>query len=104
MSVEKPSGLQKNIEVKDKLLMTAGITKLSPRVTNAMNLPLLPPSDPQFQTILKDIVEGVRYIFQTSNRFTFTITGPTCMAFETAVCNILEPDDKIMVAIHGVSL
>ena len=102
MSIEKPSGLQKNVEVNDKLLMTAGITKLSTRVANAMNLPLLPPSDPQFQQILKDIVEGIRYIFQTSNRFTFAISGPTYLAFETAVCNILESEDKIMVAIHGV--
>ncbi len=38
---------------------------------------------------------------QTQNQYSFAMTGPTSLAFETAVCNTLEAEDKIMVMVDG---
>ena len=103
MSIEKPTDLLKKLVVTERTLMTAGITKLDQRLRSAMTLPLLPPNDPQFHRILKDIVEGIRYVFQTTNRYSFAINGPISLAFETAISNLLDEGQIIMVVIHGVS-
>ncbi len=50
---------------------------------------------------LKEIVQGIRYVMQTQNQYSFAMTGPTSLAFETAVCNTLEAEDKIMVMVDG---
>ncbi|CAG2102546.1 unnamed protein product [Medioppia subpectinata] len=97
----KPKSLLTKLDVPTKYLFSAGITNMSTRVKAAMILPLLSQSDPQFQQILKDITEGIRYIFQTSNRHSFAISGPNCLAFETAISNLTETDDKILLMEHG---
>ncbi|XP_054153798.1 alanine--glyoxylate aminotransferase-like [Oppia nitens] len=102
MSVEKPDCLQNKFEVQKKLLMSAGMANMSARVRAAMICPLLPHSDPQLHRILTEIADGIRYTFQTNNRHTFAISGPACLAFETAISNLLEPGSKILVVVHGV--
>ena len=52
--------------------------------------------------LLENIKKGVRYVFQTQNKYTFCITGSGHTGMEAAITNILDEGDVFMVAVHGV--
>ena len=51
---------------------------------------------------MSEIKEGIRYIFQTRNEYTFAISGSGHTGMESAICNILEPGDTFVCAVSGI--
>lgn len=51
---------------------------------------------------MEDVKKGIQYAFQTTNRMTFAISGTGHCAMETAICNLLEPEDIFLVASSGI--
>nr|XP_027204239.1 serine--pyruvate aminotransferase, mitochondrial-like [Dermatophagoides pteronyssinus] len=85
----------------EKLLMIPGPTNLNPNVLQSLSKPLLSHTDPQFYELLDQIQNGIRYLFQTNNPYTFAITGSATIAMETAICNLLLPGQTLLSLVHG---
>lgn len=73
-------------------LLTPGPTPLPPQVSEAMARPIIHHRTPQFQAILKEAGEGLKYIFQTAQDV-FILTSSGTGAMEAAVANLLSPND-----------
>ncbi len=73
-----------------------------PRVLRALSTPLLGHLDPIFLALMDDIQAGLRFIFQTKNRFTIAISGTGSAGMEASIVNIVEPGDAVIVGINGM--
>ncbi len=76
-------------------LLTPGPTPLPPQVLEAMARPIIHHRTPQFQEILKEASEGLKYVFQTKNDV-FILASSGTGAMEAAVVNLLSPDDTAL--------
>ncbi len=81
-------------------LLTPGPTPVPPEVLKAMARPIIHHRTPQFQAILKEVEEGLKYIFQTKNDVLIFASSGTG-AMEGAVASLLSPGDKAIVVRGG---
>ena len=51
--------------------------------------------------LLAEIQDGIRYLFQTNNQYTFALTGSGTCAMEAAICNLLLPGQKLISLVNG---
>jgi len=85
--------------MKKNYLLTPGPTPLPPQITEALSRPIIHHRTPQFQAILKEAKEGLKYVFNTQNDvFIFASSGTGAM--EAAVANFLSPDD-LAITVEG---
>jgi (S)-ureidoglycine-glyoxylate aminotransferase len=84
-----------------RLMMGPGPVNVSPRVLNAMSMPLLGQFDPAFTDYMNEVMALYRQIFQTANQWTFLIDGTARAGIETALISILEPGDIVLVPVFG---
>lgn len=76
-------------------LLTPGPTSLPPEVYQALARPIIHHRTPQFQAVLKEATEGLKYVFQTRNDvFIFASSGTGAM--EAAVANLLSQADTAL--------
>ena len=81
-------------------LFTPGPTQLLPQVQTAMAQPLLHHRTDEFRAIFKEVLEGLRYLYNTENDvLLFTSSGSGAM--EGAVVNLLSPGDQVLVVSAG---
>jgi len=85
-----------------RLLLGPGPSMVHPRVLRALSTPLLGHLDPTFLALMDDIQAGLRFIFQTKNRFTIAISGTGSAGMEASIVNIIEPGDAVIVGINGM--
>jgi alanine-glyoxylate transaminase/serine-glyoxylate transaminase/serine-pyruvate transaminase len=85
-----------------RILLGPGPSDVDPRVLTAMATPLLGHLDPEFLTVMDDIQASLRSIFQTQNKLTIPISGTGSAGMETALVNLVEPGDTILVCVNGV--
>lgn len=81
-------------------LLTPGPTPLPPQVSEAMARPIIHHRTPQFQAVLKEATEGLKYVFQTKNDV-FILASSGTGAMEAAVVNLLSPGDTALVVQGG---
>ena len=84
-----------------RVLLGPGPSNVHPRVFQAMISPILGYLDPDFLLAMDETMARLRYLFQTENQFSITLPGTGMAAMEAAVCNVVEPGDKVIVGIHG---
>ena len=77
-------------------LLTPGPTPLPPQVCEAMSRPIIHHRTPQFQALLKEANEGLKYAFQTQNDV-FILASSGTGAMEAAVANLLSAGDTALV-------
>ncbi|MBI4335781.1 MAG: alanine--glyoxylate aminotransferase family protein [Candidatus Omnitrophica bacterium] len=81
-------------------LLTPGPTPVPPEALLAMARPIIHHRTPQFQQVMKEVQEGLRYAFQTKGEvLIFTSSGTGAM--EGAVSNLLSPGDKAITVQGG---
>lgn len=81
-------------------LLTPGPTPVPPEALEAMARPIIHHRTPQFQAILKEAEENLKYVFQTKNDvLIFSASGTGAM--EGAVNNLLSLGDKALVVRAG---
>ena len=81
-------------------LFTPGPTQLLPAVQTAMAQPILHHRTDEFRDIFKEVLDGLRYIYNTQNDvLCFTSSGSGAM--EGAVVNLLSPGAKALVVSAG---
>ncbi|OGX32234.1 MAG: class V aminotransferase [Omnitrophica WOR_2 bacterium RIFCSPLOWO2_12_FULL_46_30] len=81
-------------------LLTPGPTPLPPQVCEALARPIIHHRTPQFQAILKEAVEGLKYVFQTKSDV-FILSSSGTGAMEAAVANLLSPGDTAITVEGG---
>ena len=85
---------------KEILLLTPGPTPLPRDVREAMARPIIHHRTAVYQEIFKEVVGGLKDVFQTQNDlFVFTSSGTGAM--EVSVANFLSPGDKALVIVGG---
>lgn len=85
-----------------RVLLGPGPSPVEDRVLEAMAAPVLGHLDPLFLRCMDDIQEMLRYVFETDNRVTIPISATGSAGMEAALVNVIEPDDEVVVCIHGV--
>lgn len=81
-------------------LLTPGPTPLPIEVCLSQARPIIHHRTPQFQAILKEAAEGLKYVFQTKNDV-FILTSSGTGAMEAAVVNLLSAKDTAVTVEGG---
>ncbi len=77
-----------------------GPTPLPDRVLRAMDTPMIDHRGPEFATLAKRCLEGIKTIFKTTNPvIIYTATGTG--AWEGALVNTLSPGDRVLIVETG---
>jgi alanine-glyoxylate transaminase / serine-glyoxylate transaminase / serine-pyruvate transaminase len=84
-----------------RLLLGPGPSLVHPRVLRALATPLVGHLDPQFIAIMEEVQQLLRYVFQTENQLTVPVSGTGSAGMEAALCNFIEPGDRVLVAVKG---
>jgi len=92
----------RELRTPSRILMGPGPSDVDPRLLRAMATPLIGHLDPEFIVIMDETKELLRYLFQTENELTIPISGTGSAGMETCFCNLLEPDDEVIVCVNGV--
>jgi alanine-glyoxylate transaminase / serine-glyoxylate transaminase / serine-pyruvate transaminase len=84
-----------------RILLGPGPSMAHPRVLEAMSQPLVGHLDPYFLKVMDQVQEMLRYVFQTRNPLTLVVPGTGTSAMETAVANMVEAGDEVLVCANG---
>tara|TARA_B100001123_G_C15339638_1_gene1034271 strand:+ start:1364 stop:2452 length:1089 start_codon:yes stop_codon:yes gene_type:complete len=66
-----------------------------------MSTPVIGHMDPMFVSDLGNTSELLRHVFGTKNRATFAVSGTGFSGMETALVNVIEPGDTVIVGVSG---
>jgi aspartate aminotransferase-like enzyme len=81
-------------------LLAPGPVNLHPEVRKALALPMIHHRTPEFDVILKRVLEGVRQVFQTKEDvYLLSCTGSGGM--EALLVNVISPGDKVLAIVSG---
>ena len=81
-------------------LQIPGPTNVPDRVLRAIDRPTIDHRGPEFQKLGKEVLEGIKRIFQTRNPVIIYPASGTG-AWEAALVNTLSPGDKVLMAETG---
>ena len=84
-----------------RILLGPGPSMVHPRVLRSMATPLVGHLDPEFLVLMSEVQSLLRYVFQTSNELTIPVSGTGSAGMEAALCNFIEPGDRVLIAING---
>ena len=90
-----------DLNITPRILLGPGPSMVSPRVLNAMSSPTIGHLDPEFLTLMKEVQDLLRFVFQTENELTVPISGTGSAGMEAALSNFIEPGDNVLVAVLG---
>jgi alanine-glyoxylate transaminase/serine-glyoxylate transaminase/serine-pyruvate transaminase len=82
--------------------MGPGPSDVHPRVLQALSKPTVGHLDPYYLSLMNELQQMLREIFQTRNPLTLAISGTGSAGMETTLVNLLEPGDSILVCVNGV--
>jgi alanine-glyoxylate transaminase/serine-glyoxylate transaminase/serine-pyruvate transaminase len=85
----------------ERTLMGPGPSDVHPRVYRAMMAPVVGYLDDSYVDVMDDVQRGLRYLFRTDNEHTFAVTGTGSAAMETALGNLVEPGETVLVPDNG---
>ena len=81
-------------------LLTPGPTPIPPRVLETMARPIIHHRTPEFQKVIQEVEEDLKYVYQTKNEvLIFAASGTGAM--EGSITNLLSPGDKALVVRGG---
>jgi len=86
--------------MRKNILLTPGPTPLPPQVLEAMARPIIHHRTPQFQAVIKEASDGLKYVYQTANDV-FMLASSGTGAMEAAVINLLSPGDTALTVQAG---
>jgi alanine-glyoxylate transaminase / serine-glyoxylate transaminase / serine-pyruvate transaminase len=86
----------------DRLLLGPGPSPVHPDVLAAQARGMVGHLDPWFLEVTDQIAAMLRQVFRTDNRLTYAVSGTGSAGMETAVVNIVEPGDTVIVGVNGV--
>jgi alanine-glyoxylate transaminase/serine-glyoxylate transaminase/serine-pyruvate transaminase len=90
------------VNVPQRVLMGPGPSDVPARVLSAMARPTIGHLDPVFLKLMDQVREDLRFVFRTRNELTMAMSGTGSAGMETVLANLVEPGDRVVVAINGV--
>ena len=84
-----------------RILMGPGPSDCDPRVLRAMSQALVSHLDPVFIEVMNDVQAGLQAVFDTDSPLTIPISGTGTAGMETAMVNMIEPGDSVLVCTAG---
>lgn len=84
-----------------RLLMGPGPINVDPRVLRAMSMPMLGQFDPAFTAYMNEVMELLRRLYATGNRWALLVDGTARAAIEAVLTSIVEPGDRALVPVSG---
>ena len=81
--------------------MGPGPSDVCDRVLEAMARPTIGHLDPIFIKMMDETKQLLQYAFQTKNELTFAVSAPGMAGMECCFANLVEPDDKVIIAKNG---
>lgn len=102
LTILPPASLSVPLSVPQKLLLGAGPGNCPPRILHAGSQPLLGLLDADMVRIMDETKAGLQYAFQTQNEVTLAVSGTGHAAMETALMNIVEPGETVLVLQNGL--
>ncbi|MBM3333362.1 alanine--glyoxylate aminotransferase family protein [Candidatus Sumerlaeota bacterium] len=85
----------------ERILMGPGPSNVPPRVLRALSAPCIGHLDPYFLSLMDEIQDLLRFVFQTTNPLTIAISGTGSAGMETCFVNLVEPGDEVVVCVNG---
>ncbi len=85
----------------ERSLFGPGPTPVHPRVMRAMAAPVLGHLDPDFQQIMAEVSDLLRYVFGTTNPVTFPVPATGTGGMEAALVNAIAPGDPVVIGVNG---
>lgn len=79
--------------MKKKYLLAPGPTPVPPEVLSVMSEPIIHHRSPEFAAIMKDVLEGLKWLFQT-RKTVMALSASGTGGMEAAVSNFFSPGDK----------
>ncbi|MFA9430470.1 alanine--glyoxylate aminotransferase family protein [Egicoccus sp. AB-alg2] len=86
----------------ERLLLGPGPSPVHPRVLEAQGRGTVGHLDPFAFEVAEQIAGMLRTVFRTRNPLTHAVSGTGSAAMETAVLNLVEPGDTVVVGVNGV--
>src|SRR5688500_16386781 len=90
------------IDIPQRILLGPGPSDVPPRVLEALSRPTIGHLDPVFLKVMDDVRTRLREVFRTKNEMTLAVSGTGSAGMETVFVNLIEPGDKVLVAVNGV--
>ena len=84
-----------------RILLGPGPSMADPRVLRAMATPLVGQFDPEFTRVMNEVMDLLRFVFQTANAHAFPVSGTGRAGLEAALASLLEPGDRVVVGECG---
>ena len=85
-----------------RLLLGPGPSNVNSRVMRALAAPVVGHLDPDFVRLMDDLKRLLRGVFRTANEITFPVSGTGSAGMETALMNLLEDGDEVVIGVNGV--
>lgn len=89
------------VQPPERLLMGPGPSNPHPAVLRDASAPVLGHLDPAYLTVLGETAAMLRLVFGTDNALTLAVPGTGFSGMEAALCNLLEPGDRLLVGAAG---
>ncbi len=86
----------------ERHLFGPGPTNVPASILNALAAPTIGHLDPEFLAVMDSVSQRLRYCYQTENPLTFVMSAPGTIGMEASLVNLIEPGDKVVIAINGV--
>ena len=86
--------------MKRNLLLTPGPTQIPPEICAALGRPIIHHRTPQFQSNLREAIEGLRYVLQTENEV-YLLASSGTGGMEATVANLLSTGDRAITVDGG---
>lgn len=90
------------ITIPQRVLLGPGPSDVPSRVLQAMAQPTIGHLDPVFLQLMDEIRVGLKKVFRTENEMTLAVSGTGSAGMETALVNLIEPGDRVLVGVNGV--
>lgn len=92
----------KELNVPSRVLMGPGPSDVHPRVLQAMATPMIGHMDSEFMKVMDEVMQLMRYVFETDNELTVSMSGTGSAGMETVFVNLLDPGDEVIVGVNGL--
>ena len=88
-------------QVPPRILLGPGPSMASQRVLQAMMAPMIGYLDPDFLSIIDEVSELLRRVFQTDEAVTLALSGTGSAGMEAGLTSLLEPDETVVMCVYG---
>ena len=100
--MNKHDTLNHSLHPPNRILMGPGPSDVPKNILTALSQPTVGHLDPFYLKAMDELQSMLRRVFQTQNELTFAVSGTGSAGMETAVVNLVEPDDSVLICVNGV--